>query len=158
MFRRPDRQHLTHSGLSLTPLTWRLARRSNPRSNPRYSGMPVEPAFHTGGWTAGWVDRRSNRLPQPPVYRRFRGPAVQPPVEPAVLPSVPRYRRLERRCMGACCNPDPRRPYACTCKLWAPQAINPNSDRRIQLRRHRNCYPASQRRGRIMHAAERQCN
>ena len=55
-------------------------------------------------------------------------------------------------------NPDPRRPCACTCKLWAPQAINPNSDRRIQLRRHRNCYPASQRRGRIMHAAERQCN
>ena len=50
--------------------------------------MPVEPAFHTGGWTAGWVDRRSNRLPQPPVYRRFRGPAVQPPVEPAVLPDV----------------------------------------------------------------------
>ena len=37
--------------------------------------MPVEPAFHTGGWTAGWVDRRSNRLPQPPVYRRFRGTA-----------------------------------------------------------------------------------
>jgi hypothetical protein len=25
MFRRPDRQHLTHSGLSWTPLTWRLA-------------------------------------------------------------------------------------------------------------------------------------
>ena len=41
-------------------------------------------------------------------------------------------------------NPDPRRPCARTCKLWATQAINPNSDRRIQLRRHRNCYPAIQ--------------
>ena len=51
-----------------------------------------------------WIVRTQNQLffLQPPVYRRFRGPAVQPPVEPAVLPAVPRYRRLERRCMGAC--------------------------------------------------------
>ena len=50
--------------------------------------MPVEPAFHTGGWTAGWVDRRSNRLPQPPVYRRYSEPPVNAG-KTAVLPAVP---------------------------------------------------------------------
>ena len=35
--------------------------------------MPVEPAFHTGGWT---------------LDRRLGGPAVQPPTSTAGLPAV----------------------------------------------------------------------
>ena len=35
------------------------------------SGMPVKPTFHTGGPTAGWADRRPNRLPRPPAYLGF---------------------------------------------------------------------------------------